>query len=89
MRPITTPGVAASSAHISRPLGIVLSCSSLKFWFTRVAEVSMIGESPVTVTVSLRVATLISTLTFAVKPSEIWIPSRLTLLKPASSKVMV
>ena len=34
MRLMTTPGVAASSAHMSRPFGIELSCSSLKFCCT-------------------------------------------------------
>ena len=57
MRLIVTAGVAASSAHMSRPFGIDSSCASLKFCCTRVAEVSITGESPVTVTVSCSVAT--------------------------------
>ena len=56
MRPICTAGVTASSAHMSRPFGIDWSCSSLKFCCTRVADVSMTGDSPVTVTVSCSVA---------------------------------
>ena len=70
---------------MSRALGIDCSCSSLKFCTVRVALVSMIGDSPVTVTVSCRVASASSTFTLAVKPSEIWIPSRLTVLNPGSS----
>ncbi len=85
MRDICTPGVTASSAHMSRALGIDSSCSSLKFCCTRVAEVSMTGDSPVTVTVSCSAATASSTFTVAVKPSATWIPSRLSVLKPASS----
>ena len=49
----------------------------------------MTGEAPVTVTVSCSVASASSTLTFAVKPSVIWMPSRFSVLKPASSKVTV
>ncbi len=82
-----TPGVAASSAHMSRPLGIVFSCSSLKFCWTRVAVVSMTGEAPDTVTVSCSVASASSAFTLAVKPSEISMPPRLTVLNPASSNV--
>ncbi len=52
-----TPGVAASSDHMSRPFGIDSSCASLKFCCTRVAEVSITGDAPVTVTVSCSVAT--------------------------------
>jgi hypothetical protein len=72
---------------MSRPFGIESSCASLKFCCTRVAEVSMTGDAPVTVTVSCNVATFRSALTFAVKPSEIWMPSRFTVLNPVSSKV--
>ena len=74
---------------MSRPLGIELSCSSLKFCWTLVAVVSMTGEAPVTVTVSWRVATAISALTVALKPRAIWMPSRRTVLKPGSSNVSV
>ncbi len=56
MRVICTAGVTASSDHMSRPLGIDWSCSVLKFCWMRVAVVSMTGDSPVTVTVSCRVA---------------------------------
>ena len=89
MRAIGTDGVTASSAHMSRAFGIACSCSSLKFCCTRVEDVSMTGESPVTVTVSCSDATASSTLTLAVKPSEIWMPSRFSVLKPGSSKVTV
>ena len=83
MRVICTDGVTASSAHMSRPLGSDCSCSSLKFCWTRVEVVSMTGDSPVTVTVSCSVASASSTLTFAVNPSVIWMPSRLSVLNPA------
>jgi hypothetical protein len=43
----------------------------LKFCTTRVAVVSMTGDSPVTVTVSCSVASCRSTLIVAVNPSEI------------------
>jgi hypothetical protein len=61
----------------------------LKFCWTLVAVVSMTGEEPVTVTVSCSVATASWAFTVALKPSAIWMPSRLKVLKPASSKVTV
>ena len=70
---------------MSRAFGIDCSCSSLKVWTTRVALVSITGDSPVTVTVSCNVARASSTFTLAVKPSAIWISSRLTVLNPVSS----
>ena len=85
MRPICTEGVTASSAHMSRPFGIDCSCSILKFCCTRVVLVSITGDAPLTVTVSCNVASASSTLTCAVKPSPIAMPSRLKVLKPASS----
>ncbi len=45
----------------------------------------MIGDSPVTVTVSCSVASVSSTFRLAVKPSVICTPSRRRVLKPASS----
>ena len=72
---------------MSRPFGIDCSCSILKFCCTRVALVSMTGDAPLTVTVSCNVASASSTLTLAVKPSVIAMPSRFSVLKPASSKV--
>jgi hypothetical protein len=89
MRLMITPGVAASSAHMSRPFGIDSSWASLKFCCTRVADVSITGDWPVTVTVSCSVATAMSALTLAVKPSDTWMPSRRIVLKPASSNVSV
>ena len=70
---------------MSRALGIDRSCSTLKFCCTRVAVVSMTGDSPVTVTVSCSVASASSMLTLAVKPRASWMPSRRTVLNPASS----
>ena len=74
MRDICTAGVTASSAHMSRAFGIDCSSVSLKFWTVRVAVVSMIGDAPVTVTVSCSVASASSTLTVAVNPSRISTP---------------
>ncbi len=74
---------------MSRPFGIDWSWSSLKFWTTRVAVVSMTGDAPVTVTVSSSVASAISMFTFAVKPRVIWMPSRRTVLNPGSSYMIV
>ncbi len=85
MRCICTAGVTASSDHMSRPLGIDCSCSTLKFCCTRVAVVSMTGDSPVTVTVSCSVASASSMFNVAVNPRASWMPSRRTALKPARS----
>ena len=75
---------------MSRAFGIDCSCSSLKFCCTRVEEVSMTGDSPVTVTVSCSVATASSTFTVRREARvEISMPSRFSVLKPASSKVTV
>ena len=52
----------------------------------RVALVSMTGDWPLTVTVSCSVATFMLTLTWALKPSVMRIPSRTLDWKPASSK---
>ena len=85
MRPIVTDGVTARSDHRSREFGISCSASSLKFCWTRVFEVSITGESPVTVTVSCSDATASSTLIAALNPIEIWMFSRFSVLKPGSS----
>ena len=49
----------------------------------------MIGEAPVTVTVSCRAATANSTFTLAVNPSVTWMPSRRSVLNPTSSNCTV
>jgi len=51
--------------------------------------VSTIGDSPVTVTVSVIAPTFKSALTGAVKPVVSSMPSRLMMLNPASVKVTV
>jgi len=84
-----TPGVTASNDQRSREFGISCSASSLKFCCTRVADVSMTGESPVTVTVSCSDATASSTFTAAVKPIAITMFSRFRVVKPGSSNVTV
>jgi hypothetical protein len=60
----------------------------LKFCCTRVVLVSITGDAPLTVTVSWSVARASSTFTLAVKPSVIVIPERLSVLNPASSKLI-
>ena len=87
MRAMVTDGVTASSDHMSREFGISRSDSSLKFCWTRVFDVSMTGESPVTVMLSCRDATCSSAFTVAVKPSASWMFSRFSVLNPDSSKV--
>src|SRR5581483_1339317 len=87
MRLICTAGVTASSDHMSRAFGISWSASSLKFCCTRVDDVSMTGDSPVTVTVSCSVATASSTFTVAVNAIAIWMFSRFSVLNPGSSNV--
>jgi hypothetical protein len=54
-------------------------------WVTRC--VSTIGDSAVTITVSVMAPTFNSTLTGAVKPVVSSMPSRLTVLNPASVNV--
>jgi len=51
----------------------------------RVAVVSIVGDSPETVTVSCSVATTSFTLTAALKPRVTRMSSRTSVLKPASS----
>ena len=74
---------------MSRAFGSDCSCSSLKFCCVRVVDVSMTGDSPVTVTVSCSDATASSTLSCAVNPRRMSMPSRFSVLKPGSSKVTV
>ena len=61
----------------------------MKFCCTRVDDVSMTGESPVTVTVSWSEATCSSAFTAAVKPIAMTMFSRFSVLKPGSSNVTV
>ncbi len=74
---------------MSRALGMASSCSSLKFCRTREAAVSTTGDSPVMVTVSSTAATVRSTFTVAVNPSEMSMPSRLSVAKPGSAYTTV
>ena len=85
MRVTTMAGAAASTVQKSRALGSAASRSWPKFVAVVVAVTSTTGDSPVTVTVSCRVATLISVLTVAVKPRPTRTPSRTTVPKPVSS----
>ena len=70
---------------MSRALGSEASCCWSKLVWMRVADVSMTGDWPLTVTVSCSVATPASTLTWALKPSVMRMPSRTTFWNPASS----
>ena len=54
---IWMPGACAIAAQTSRAFGISVSSSFVKLVPIEVVEVSTIGESPVTVTVSCSVAT--------------------------------
>ena len=56
-RVIWMPGACAMAAQTSRAFGISVSSSFVKLVPIEVVEVSTIGESPVTVTVSCNVAT--------------------------------
>ena len=56
-RSSVTPGTVRSSAHGSREFGTRLSSSCVKLVAVPIALASMIGDSPVTVTVSCTVAT--------------------------------
>ena len=78
-------GAAASTVQKSRALGSEASFSWPKLVAVVVAVTSTTGDSPVTVTVSCRVATSMSVFTVAVKPRPTWTPSRTTVEKPASS----
>ena len=80
-----TDGVEASSDHMSRAFGSEASWVWSKLVWIRVAEVSMTGDWPLTVTVSCRVATPSETFTWALNPSVIRTPSRTTFWNPASS----
>ncbi len=85
MRVTTIAGDAASTAQKSRALGSADSRCSPKFDAVVVVEMSTTGDSPLTVTVSCRLATASSMFTVAVKPRPTLMPSRFTVPKPPSS----
>ena len=83
-----SPGVMVMSvANPCVPVGSVPSSSSEITVWRRVFWTSTSGLAPVTVTVSSSAPTRISTFTVAVKPLVNSMPSRLTVLNPASAKV--
>ena len=69
----------------SRALGSDSSCLASKIVAVLVDEMSTTGDAPLTVTVSWRDASFRSTLTVAVKPTPMLMPSRMTVPKPPSS----
>ena len=71
--------------HGSRAEGIDCSISVVKVCFVPVCLVSTMGDSPVTVTASVRLETLSCALTFALKPTVTWIAFLMTVPKLASS----
>ena len=85
MRVTTTAGAAISTVQKSRAFGRAASRSSPKFDAVVVVETSTTGDSPLTVTVSWRLATAISVFTVAVKPRPTATPSRFTVPNPPSS----
>ena len=83
---IWIPGACDIAAHTSRALGISVSSSLVKFVPNVFVVVSTTGDSPVTVTVSCKVATFICWSTASVWLMTTRMFSRLTDWKPASSK---
>jgi hypothetical protein len=76
------------AAQMSRAFGISVRSSFVKLVPTCVVDVSTMGESPVTVTVSCSVATCSCWSTVSVWLITTRTPSRLMPWNPASSKVM-
>src|SRR5882724_1143267 len=69
----------------SRALGSDSSCLASKIVAVFVDDTSTTGDAPLTVTVSWSDATFSSTLTVAVNPTPMLMPSRITMPKPPSS----
>ena len=85
MRVRTIAGDAASTVQKSRALGRADRRSSPKFDAVVVVETSTTGDSPLTVTVSWRLATASSMFTVAVNPRPTLMASRFTVPNPPSS----
>ena len=79
---ICRPGACDIAAQMSRAFGISVSSSLVKLVPIAVVEVSTIGDSPVTVTVSCSVATCSCWSTVRVWLMTTRMPSRLTVLEP-------
>ena len=84
-----TPGNVVPSVANDRAVGSASSASLGSVFCWEMVCTSTTGASPVTVIVSETAPTLRDTLTGAVKPAEISMPSRRTVLKPVSVKVTV
>jgi hypothetical protein len=82
-----TAGVSASSDHMSRALGSESSWLWSKFVCTRLAVVSIVVDSPTTVTASCIAWRDREASAVAVKPTPTRTSSRTTLPKPCMSKV--
>ena len=87
IRDMDTAGACATSAQKSREPGRLASCSASKRVATLVACRSTTGDAPLTVTVSCTVDGVSSVLTVAVNPTLTRMPSRFTVVNPASSNV--
>ena len=77
-----TPGVTASIENTSCPVGSTAVSSLLKLVATTALVTSMMGESPVTVTVSATEATSSTMLRLDVKPGVSVMPSRMMVANP-------
>ena len=77
-----TPGVMASTENTSWPVGSTAVSSLLKLLATTALVTSMIGDSPITVTVSATEATSSTMLRLDVKPGVSVMPSRMMVANP-------
>ena len=84
---ITTPGMRAARPLSVRSPGRISICSFVNTVCVMLFFTSTTGEAPDTVTVSCRLPTRRSALTFASNVPVSTMPSRLTALKPVSEKV--
>ena len=84
---MTMPGVCSRMTHGSRADGIFSSNSFPKLVPSVLERMSMMGLSPVTVTVSWRLDSSSRPLTSALKPAWMRTSVRMTRLKPVSSNV--
>src|SRR5574338_846037 len=84
-----TPGAWPSVAQTSVDVGMLTSFSLENSVPTLVVDVSTIGDTPVTVTLSWSAATCSCMSTLSVVPTRSWMFSRTMVRKPGSSKVSV
>ena len=86
---VVTPGISWPTAKGSLPVGMVSSVSRFITDCDTELRTSTSGDAPVTVMDSSSWPTCRSLFTVAVKAAQSRMPSRLTVLKPASVKVTV